>query len=56
MDDVYDWRGPGVCGAENCCFDGENEVEVVCDLDDGHEDDHIDNERGFEWPQATGAA
>lgn len=53
--DVYDWRGsPGMCLAENLCFDGENEVEVICDEESGHADDHVDNERGFSWPRAKG--
>lgn len=38
-----------MCLAENLCFDGENEVEVLCDEELGHPDDHIDNERGFSW-------
>lgn len=52
MGDVHDWRGtPGICAAENLCFDGDTEVEVVCDETAGHLDDHIDNERGFSWPR-----
>ena len=48
----YDWRGaPGMCLSENLCFDGDAEVEVVCDEEKGHEDDHIDNEQGFSWPR-----
>lgn len=47
---VHDWRGTsGLCGAENLCFDGDDEIEVVCDEEPGHPDDHIDNERGFSW-------
>jgi len=50
--DVHDWRGsPEMCLAENLCFDGENEVEVLCDEEPDHPDDHIDNERGFSWPK-----
>lgn len=45
-----------MCLAENLCFNGENEVEVVCDEESGHTDDHIDNERGFSWPKEGGAA
>lgn len=51
-DDVYDWRGaPGLCLAENLCLVGDDEIEVVCDEEAGHPDDHIDNERGFSWPR-----
>lgn len=47
---AYDWRGTsGLCGAENLCHVGDDEIEVVCDEETGHPDDHIDNERGFSW-------
>lgn len=39
-----------LCMAENICFSPDDvEVEVVCDLDSGHEDDHQDNEQGYSW-------